>query len=120
MQTRLLEDVVHAVARIPIRQDCWTNPHGRELLIEFLDNRDKYAQVREIDRCYNPSQAFFQFLYSHFFAGQRLAFVTVLTPHAPGSLSQSMLGAVEQVPGQPGGGGTLLDHAAAELQLPVG
>jgi hypothetical protein len=83
--------------RVPIRQEYWTNPHGCELLIEFLDNRDKYAQVREIDRRFNPSQAFFQFLYSHFFKGQRLAFVTVLTPHAPGSFSESMLGAVELI-----------------------
>jgi hypothetical protein len=83
--------------KIPVRQDNWTNPHHKELLIEFFDNRDKYTQVREIDRCYNPSQAFFQFLYSHFFKGQRLAFVTVLTPHTTGQFDKSMLGTVQVI-----------------------
>ncbi len=83
--------------QVPVRQDHWTNPHNKELLIEFLDNRDKYTQIREIDRCYNPSQAFFQFVYSHFFKGQRLAFVTVLTPHNPGQFNKSMLGSVQVI-----------------------
>ena len=83
--------------RVPIRQEYWTNAHERELLIEFLDNRDKYTQVREIDRRFNPSQAFYQFLYSHFFKGQRLAFVTVLTPYAVGGFQESMRGSVQLI-----------------------
>ena len=83
--------------RVPIREEYWQNPHERELLIEFLDNRDKYSQVRSIDRRFNPSQAFYQFLYSHFFRGQRLAFVTVLTPYDTGTFNKSMLGAVELI-----------------------
>ncbi len=83
--------------RVPIRAEYWQNPHQRELLIEFLDNRDKYSQVRSIDRRFNPSQAFYQFLYSHFFRGQRLAFVTVLTPYDTGSFDQRLLGAVELI-----------------------
>lgn len=83
--------------RIPIREDYWTNPHNRELLIQFLDNRDKYTQIREIDRTYNPSQTFYQFLYSRFFKGQRLAFVTVLTPHAPNSFDNSLLNTVQVI-----------------------
>lgn len=81
--------------RIPIRDEYWTNPHERELLVQFLGNRDKYSQVRTIDRRFNSSTAFFQFLYGYFFKGQRLGFVTVLTPHAPGSFGEGMLQQVE-------------------------
>ena len=77
--------------RIPIRDEYWTNPHERELLVQFLGNRDKYSQVRTIDRRFNPSTAFFQFLYSYFFRGQRFGFVTVLTPHAVGGFAEDML-----------------------------
>ena len=44
--------------RIPIRDEYWTNRHERELLVQFLGNRDKYSQVRSIDRRFNPSTAF--------------------------------------------------------------
>jgi len=81
--------------RIPIRQEYWTNAHERELLVQFLGNRDKYSQVRTVDRRFNPSTAFFQFLYGYFFAGQRLGFVTVLTPHAPGAAVGDLLNRVE-------------------------
>lgn len=81
--------------RIPIRQEYWTNQHERELLVQFLGNRDKYSQVRSIDRRFNPSDAFLQFLYSYFFVGQRLGFVTVLTPHAPGAFNHDMLNSVQ-------------------------
>ena len=81
--------------RIPIRNEYWTNPHERELLVQFLGNRDKYSQVRTIDRRFNPSNAFFQFLYGYFFVGQRLGFVTVLSPHAPGSFDDRLLHRVE-------------------------
>ena len=83
--------------RIPIRNEHWTNPHERELLIQFLGNRDRHSQTRTIDRRFNPSTAFFQFLYGYFFAGQRLGFVTVLTPHAPGAFREQMLRSVDIV-----------------------
>jgi hypothetical protein len=81
--------------KIPIRNEYWTNPHERELLVQFLGNRDKYSQVRSIDRRFNPSTAFLQFLYGYFFKGQRLGFVTVLTPHTPGAFDESLLQQVE-------------------------
>ena len=81
--------------RVPIRHEYWTNPHERELLVQFLGNRDKYSQVRTIDRRFNPSTAFFQFLYGYFYPGQRLGFVTVLTPHPPGAATEDMLDRVE-------------------------
>ena len=81
--------------RIPIRDEYWTNGHERELLVQFLDNRDKYSQVRTIDRRFNPSTAFFQFLYGYFFVGQRLGFVTVLTPHATGAFDAGLLDSVK-------------------------
>ncbi|MDP7449714.1 MAG: hypothetical protein QF689_14070 [Candidatus Latescibacteria bacterium] len=81
--------------RIPIRNEYWTNPHGRELLVQFVGNRDKYSQVRRIDRRFNPSDAFFQFLYGYYFAGQRLGFVTVLTPYATDTFDENLLNAVE-------------------------
>ena len=81
--------------RIPIRQEYWPNPRTRELLIEFVGNRDKIAETREIDRRYNPSQAFFQHVKNYFFKGQRLTFVTVLRPIAAGSFAPALLGDVK-------------------------
>ena len=80
---------------IPIRDEYWSNPHERELLTQFVGNRDKYSQVRTIDRRFNPSTSFFQFLYGYFFAGQRLGFVTALTPYATGQFDESLLNTVE-------------------------
>ncbi|MCI0515150.1 hypothetical protein L0128_18200, partial [candidate division KSB1 bacterium] len=87
--------VVSWPPQIPIRQDYWPNPHQRELLLQFLENRDKFTETKIIDRCYNPSAAFYQYLYSYFFKGQRLAFVTILTPHAPGTFTPQMLATVK-------------------------
>jgi len=81
--------------RIPIRDEYWTNRHERELLVQFLGNRDKYSQVRSIDRRFNPSTAFLQFLYGYFYPGQRLGFVTVLTPHVTGTFDDSLLDRVQ-------------------------
>ncbi|HTO04538.1 MAG TPA: hypothetical protein VL069_12585, partial [Opitutus sp.] len=80
---------------IPARRQNWSNPHTRDLLIEFVGNRDKVAEVREIDRRYNPSQAFHQHLANYFFKGQRLTFVTVLRPVNAGTFTPAMLGGVE-------------------------
>ncbi len=81
--------------KIPIRSEYWTNGHERELLVQFLGNRDKYSQIRTIDRRFNPSTAFFQFLYGYFFVGQRLGFVTVLTPHKTGASHDKLLNTVQ-------------------------
>jgi hypothetical protein len=99
---------------IPIRAEYWRNGHERELLTQFLGNRDKYSQVRSIDRRFNPSDAFFQFLYGYFFVGQRLGFVTVLTPHEPGGFDESMLDAVDILQDDDGGWRNL------GLSIPVG
>ena len=86
-------------SRIAIRQEYWPNEHNKELLIQFLENRDKIAGIKEITRRFNPSKAFFQYMAGYFYAGQRLTFVTVLTPHKPGSFSDAMLNTVRIVPG---------------------
>lgn len=83
--------VVSWPERIPIRKEYWPNPHTRELLIQFLGNRDKITQTREIERRFNPSQTFFQYLKGTFFKGQRLTFVSVLRPLAPGAFAPKML-----------------------------
>jgi hypothetical protein len=93
--------------RIPARRQDWPNPHTRELLIEFVGNRDKIAGVREIDRRYNPSQAFFQHVANYFFTGQRLTFVTVLRPLPAGGFTPAMTGGVELITGDHDDGRTL-------------
>lgn len=87
--------VLSQPARIPARGADWPNPPNRELVIEFVGTRDKVAGTREIDRRYNPSQAFFQHLANYFFAGQRLTFVTVLRPIPRGTFAPALLGGVE-------------------------
>ncbi len=87
--------VVSHPDRIPIRKEYWPNPHTRDLVIQFLGNRDKVAATREIDRRFNPSQVFYQYLKNYFFKGQRLTFVTVLRPIAAGSFSPALLGDVK-------------------------
>ena len=77
--------------RIAIRQESWPNPHTRDLLIQFISNRDKVTQTREIDRRFNPSQTFYQYLKNYFFKGQRLTFVTVLRPIKAGSFDPKVL-----------------------------
>lgn len=99
--------VVAHPERIAIRTDYWPNPHTRDLLIQFVGNRDKIAQTREIDRRYNPSQAFFQYLQNYFFKGQRLTFVTVLRPIAAGSFDPKMLEDVKLVTNEHDDGRTL-------------
>jgi hypothetical protein len=94
-------------ARIPARRQDWPNPHTRELLIEFVGNRDKIAGVREIDRRYNPSQAFYQHLANYFFQGQRLTFVTVLRPLPAGGYSPALLGGVKLITNEHDDGRTL-------------
>lgn len=93
--------------QIAIRQDSWTNPATRELLIQFLGNRDKAADVRSIDRNYHPSDVFFQYLKNYFFAGQRLTFVTVLRPVAPGPVAAGVLDDVTLLTGARDDGRTL-------------
>lgn len=106
---------------IPIRAEYWTNPRQRELLVQFLGNRDKVSQVRRIDRRFNPSDAFFQFVYSYFFVGQRLGFVTVLTPHVPDSFNESMLNTVRIEQDDDGGWRTLgLSIPVADGRATVG
>ena len=83
--------VVSRPDRIPIRKEYWPNPPTRELLIQFLGNRDKVTQTREIQRRYNPSQAFYQYLQGTFFKGQRLTFVTVLRSIPSGAFLPAML-----------------------------
>ena len=87
--------VVSWPKKIPIRREYWPNEHNRELLIQFLDNRDKYTGIKEIDRRFNTSNTFFQYLYNYFFKGQRITFVTILTPHKPGIFDNEMLNFVK-------------------------
>lgn len=93
--------------RIPIRQEYWPNPHTRDLVIEFVGNRDKIAQTREIDRRYNPSQAFFQYIKNWFYRDQRLTFVTVLRPIVAGSFTPALLGDVKLLTDEHDDGRTL-------------
>jgi hypothetical protein len=86
-------------SRVAIRQEYWPNEHNRDLLIEFLGNRDKIGGTKEITRRFNPSKAFFQYMAGYFFTGQRLTFVTVLRPHEPGMYSDAMLNQVRIIPG---------------------
>lgn len=83
--------VVSHPSRIAIRKEFWLNEHNKELLIQFLDNRDKRSGITEIDRRFNPSKTFHQSLANYFFAGQRLTFVTVLMPHQPARFNEKML-----------------------------
>lgn len=93
--------------RIPARRQDWPNPHTRDLLIEFVGNRDKIAAVREIDRRYNRSHTFYQHLANYFFKGQRFTFVTVLRPIEAGRFTPAMLGGVELLTNEHDDGRTL-------------
>jgi len=86
--------VVSWPEKIAIRKEYWPNEHRKELLIQFIDNRYKVIRTKEIERRYNPSKAFFQYVQNYFFKGQRLTFVTVLRPLAPGSFCREILGDV--------------------------
>jgi hypothetical protein len=99
--------VVSHPDRIPIRSEYWPNPHTRDLVIEFVGNRDKVAQTREIDRRFNPSQAFYQYLNNYFFKGQRLTFVTVLRPIAAGTFKPAVLDDVKLLTDEHDDGRTL-------------
>jgi hypothetical protein len=84
--------VVSWPERVPIRnKEYWPNTHDKELLIQFAGKFDSVTGVREIERRFNPSKVFYQYLNTYFFKGQRLAFVTVLRPHAPGTFTPEML-----------------------------
>ncbi len=99
--------VVSHPDRIPIRSEYWPNPHTRDLVIEFVSNRDKVAQTRVIDRRFNPSEAFLQYLNNYFFKGQRLTFVTVLRPIAAGSFVPALLNDVKLLTDEHDDGRTL-------------
>ncbi|MBS0662864.1 MAG: hypothetical protein JSR48_06345 [Verrucomicrobia bacterium] len=86
--------------RIPIRQEYWPNPHHKDLLIQFLDNRDKITLTKVIGRRYNLSTVFYQYLKGYFYEGQRLTFITVLRPHAPGGFTPAMLDDVKVLPSE--------------------
>jgi hypothetical protein len=66
-------------------------------VIQFLGNRDKVFANREIERRFNPSQVFYQYLKNYFFKGQRLTFVTVLRPVAAGSFAPALLDDVKLI-----------------------
>lgn len=85
----------------------WANPPGRELLIQFLGNRDKVTWEREIRRRYAPSAVFAQGVKNCFHAGQRLTFVTVLRPHAASTFDPAWLDEVRVVTGPHDDGRTL-------------
>ena len=91
--------VVSWPPRVAIRQEYWPNEHNKDLLIQFVGNRDKIPGTKEITRRFNPSTTLFQYMNGYFFRGQRLTFVTVLTPHDPGKFSDSMLQNVHLIPG---------------------
>jgi hypothetical protein len=90
-----------------LTKERWKNPHNKELLIQFVDNRDKTNEIHEIRRLYGPSKAFYQYISNYFFVGQRLTFITVLQPHAPGTFSEEKLKAVEVLPDPKRDGRTL-------------
>lgn len=98
-QGSLAEEGSHYVvswpSRIPIRREYWVNEHRKDLLIQFFDNRDKFTEIRQLDRRFNPSQAFYQYVYNYFFKGQRLLFLTVLAPHDAGLFKEEMLNSVK-------------------------
>ena len=50
-----------------------------------------------IQRRYNASTAFYQYVWSHFFAGQRFVFVTALRPHSAGGFDPDMLRGVRVI-----------------------
>jgi len=83
--------------QISIRQESWPNPHTRDLLIQFVGNRDKVAATRVIDRRFHPSSAFYQYLKNYFFKGQRLTFVTVLRPVPVGGFDRKLLDEVKLI-----------------------
>ncbi|MDR2673777.1 MAG: heparinase II/III-family protein [Opitutaceae bacterium] len=91
--------VVSWPERIPIRKEYWPNTHNKELLIQFAGKFDSVSRVKEIERRFNPSKVFYQYLNTYFFKGQRLAFVTVLRPHDPGTFTPAMLEDVRVITG---------------------
>ncbi|MDR0352534.1 MAG: hypothetical protein LBI02_03995 [Opitutaceae bacterium] len=92
--------VVSWPERIPIRKEYWPNSHTQELLIQFAGKFDSVIRVKEIERRFNPSKVFYQYLNTYFFKGQRLAFVTVLRPHNPGTFTPAMLEDVRVITGE--------------------
>ncbi len=81
---------------IQVREKTFANPHQRDLLIQFLDNRDKPAAIDKINRNYSyDSQCFYQWLQAYWFKGMRFNFVTVLRPHPAGQFDKDMLDDVQ-------------------------
>ena len=78
----------------PIPTLSWPNPHASDLLIEAIHPRDAVMGLGSIVRRYRPSAVSWQGLRSTFVEGQRLTFVSVLTPHPAGSFTPAMLGRV--------------------------
>ena len=81
------------------KEVTWSNQRNRDLLIQFLPNRDAIRAVKSIPRRYHDSAVFYEYVTNHFFEGQRLTFVTLLRPHAPGSFREEMLKGVWVIPG---------------------
>lgn len=106
--------VVARPDRIPIRKEFWRNERNKELLIQFIDNRDKPTATKEIDRRFNPSKTFYQSVSNYFSAGQRVTFVTVLRPHAVGKFDEKMLSDVQIIENSSG------ENRSLGLRLNVG
>ena len=106
--------VVAWTPKIHIRTDAWDNPHTRELLIRFVENRDAVRATKSIRRKWHESAVFYEHASNWFFEGQRLTFVTVLMPHAPGKFDEKMLDAVRVIPG------SNREHRSLGLRFEIG
>jgi hypothetical protein len=60
-------------------------PKGKRLLIQFLDDQSKEDGLYEETRHFQKEKAIYQTKSSHYRAGDREVFVTVLTPHDSGA-----------------------------------
>jgi hypothetical protein len=108
-------------APVPAGPGYWTNPPTHDLLIQFLDNRDKPTLRQSIRRRYAPADVFGQVLRNYFCAGQRLTFVTVLRPHRRGTFAPEWLDEVRVRPAADEAGRTLgLGFLAAGSRVEVG
>ncbi len=83
--------VISWPGKIGIRDTYLQNEHNKDLLIQFLDNRDKITAAKEIRRNFNPSQCFYQWMKGWYYKGMRLNFITVLRPHEAGKFAEDML-----------------------------
>jgi hypothetical protein len=83
--------VISLPEKIPNREKYIQNNRNSELLIQFIDNRDKITDTQVIDRAFNDSDCFYQWVKGWFYKGMRINFITVLRPHKSGSFDESML-----------------------------